>query len=243
MTFNSEDTVGERLSGPDELVRRVEQAHAGLPGGKRLIVGIAGAPASGKSTLAHWLVSQLNDARADTPPAIVVPMDGFHLDNAILDEQGLRSVKGAPHTFDAIGFLSLLHRLREPLAGNNAASGTRTSDAIPGTIYIPVFDRAMDLARCAGSAVEIHHTIIVVEGNYLLLNRPVWCELAQYIDLSVTLDVPLEILEERLVRRWTDHGLDIDAATERALGNDIPNARVVTRESARSHLVLAGVRQ
>lgn len=227
----------------DELLERIALNYANLPPNTRLLVGIAGAPASGKSTLAQWLVDHINSDISETKPAVVVPMDGFHLDNAILDERGVRAVKGAPQTFDAVGFYSLLQRLSESVPEPAQKTDNDKSARSDGIIYIPVFDRAMDLARCAASAVESHHRIIVVEGNYLLLNRPVWRDLASCLDLRVLLDVPLATLEERLIKRWIDHGFDQQEAKTRALSNDIPNAHVVTQESSSAHLVLKGVRQ
>ncbi|MFK8083427.1 MAG: hypothetical protein AB8B97_24365 [Granulosicoccus sp.] len=231
----SEHTDPRLLANRDALVEQILLAYKSLSPARRLVVGIAGAPASGKSTLAEWLVTRLNSKLSDTQAAVVVPMDGFHLDNAILDARGNRSVKGAPHTFDAVGFQHLLQRLSSPVPDSAEAS--------VGVVYIPVFDRTMDLARCAASEVTSHHRIVVVEGNYLLLNRPVWRELRVCLDISVMLDVPLETLEKRLVKRWIDHGLDGADATDRALSNDIPNARVVTLESSSAHFLLKGVRQ
>ncbi|MFK7994860.1 MAG: hypothetical protein AB8B87_12025 [Granulosicoccus sp.] len=226
----------------EALLGQVLEAYARQPEQGRLMVGIAGAPASGKSTLAEWLVGCINDDLPADKPAVVVPMDGFHLDNDILDARGIRAVKGAPPTFDADGFKSLLQRLSAPVSETDPHPGSIEDKTLSGSIYIPLFDRKMDLARCAAVAVEARHRIVVVEGNYLLLDRPVWRDLAQWFDLTVSLDVPLATLEERLIKRWLDHGFDREAATERALSNDIPNARVVTAESVSAHFVLEGVR-
>lgn len=228
----------QRLKRPEDLADKLIQSFRATSKDKRLIVAIAGAPASGKSTLADWLASHINiqlNGDASDGPAIVVPMDGYHLDNTILSLRGWQAVKGAPHTFDVAGFQALLKRLHMPLGS--------IADAENNSIYIPVFDRSMDLARCAGSAVHAHHRIIVVEGNYLLLDQPGWCDLEELFDLSVMLQVPLDILKARLIERWTLHGLAADAARERALSNDIPNAVAVMDESKQPHLVLESVRQ
>ena len=191
-----------------------------------------------KSTLAEELAKRLRKKPEISTGVVVVPMDGFHLDNAVLDERGQRDVKGAEQTFDVTGFLRLLRELVEPTCGST--SGVRHERVDP--IYLPVFDRAMDLSRCAARAVLPSDRLIVVEGNYLLLDRPKWRELFCLLDLSIFLDVPIEVLERRLVERWLAHGLDETAAIKRAKSNDIPNANIVVAESVTAHLVMGSVR-
>lgn len=185
-------------------------------GRDRVLIGIAGPPGAGKSTLAAALGEALG------PEAAVVPMDGFHLDNAVLDRRGLRAVKGAPETFDAAGFVAMLARLRECEAET----------------LVPVFDREADLARAGALAVTAAHRLVLVEGNYLLLKRPGWDGVAPLLDFSLMLDVPLNVLEDRLVRRWLDHGLNRDEALTRARGNDLANARLVLEGSLAADLVV-----
>lgn len=187
-----------------------ERVHDALNGRPRLLVAIAGAPGSGKSTLAAEVARRLNAQRV---PAEVVPMDGFHLDNAVLDARGLRARKGAPETFDSAGFLHLIRRLR---AG--------------GEVIAPLFDRARDLAVAGAQVVPAAARVVLCEGNYLLFDEDPWRDLAPLWDLTVRLDVPLPELRQRLIQRWLDHGLSGAAATRRAESNDIPNAaRVVDR--------------
>ena len=176
----------------------------------RSLVAVAGPPAAGKSTFSVELASVLN---AHGPAeAVVVPMDGFHLDNMQLDRLGLMPRKGAANTFDFDGFRSLLERIR----------ATRDRP-----IYFPIFDRAADQA-VAGAGVVLPSTrIAVVEGNYLLLDEHPWSGLAPLFDVEIYLDVSLDCLERRLIRRWLDHGHDHEAAARRAHSNDFPNARHV----------------
>lgn len=195
----------------------------------RVVVAIAGAPGSGKSTLAESLPEILDvELTKNGEASVVVPMDGFHLDNAILDQRHLRAVKGSPQTFDVAGFASLLGRI-----ANRADQ----------SVYIPAFDRAADLARNACQEVLNSHSVVIVEGNYLLLRQTGWNELSPYFDCTIMLDVPFDILEARLIQRWLDHGHTEEQARQRALSNDIPNARTVVEESIPAHLYYESVRQ
>lgn len=215
------------LEKPEQLLRRIADALKECSSSNRLIVGVAGAPASGKSTLGAWLSQQINRTWSIDSQSIVVPMDGFHLDNSVLEARRMLAVKGAPQTFDVQGFITLLQRL---------AAGTSASP-----VFFPEFDRSADLARNASNAVEQHHRVIIVEGNYLLLRHPLWNEIESLLSLSVFLEVPMAQLEKRLIQRWLEYGLDPQAARARALTNDIPNARLVVKESSDAHLVLKSV--
>ncbi|WP_343313238.1 nucleoside/nucleotide kinase family protein [Brucella sp. BE17] len=187
----------------------------------RLIVAIAGPPGSGKSTIADYLCKAINQG-ADYP-AIIVPMDGFHLDDSILDKRGLKSRKGSPPTFDCAGFAALLERLK----------------AAQEDVFIPVFDRSLELSRAAASVVTPQHRILLVEGNYLLLDEEPWSRLGSLFDLTVALDVPLPILERRLVDRWLHYGFDPDAARAKAHANDLPNAERVITYSRKADYILS----
>lgn len=189
-------------------------------GRDRFSLAIAGPPGAGKSTLAASLHDSLT-ARGDS--AAIVPMDGFHLDNSELNLLGLRARKGAPETFDLAGFDAMLARI-----------------AHEDEVVIPVFDRALDLARAGAARVTAATRIRIVEGNYLLLDEPGWRDLARHFDLTVFLDVPEAELERRLVQRWLDHGHDAAAAQARALSNDIPNARRVMAGSRPADLIISG---
>ena len=187
-----------------------------LPEGRRCLIAIAGPPGAGKSTLAAALIRELG------PTAALVPMDGFHFDNDTLTARGLRDRKGAPETFDLEGLSSLLEQLvRED------------------GVAIPGFDRALDKVVASSTSVRAGHRQVIVEGNYLLLDEPGWRNLTRLWDLSVYLDAPRNVLEERLVRRWLDHGLTLDDARAWTLGNDIPNARRVAAARLPADVVLS----
>lgn len=176
--------------------------------GHRLLVGIAGPPASGKSTLSDVLQAQLTERGV---PTVVVPMDGFHLDNRLLDEMGLRDRKGAPETFDVGGFVTLLGKLRETV----------------GSVYLPVFDREMDLSIAAARVVSPETEVVIVEGNYLLFDEPAWRGLTDLWDVTIWIDTPLDVVRQRCIQRWLDHDHSLEAAKARAEGNDLRNAERV----------------
>lgn len=189
------------------MIDRIKAILARLPdpSGGRCLIALAGAPGSGKSSLAAPLVEQLTRRGR---PAALVPMDGFHLDNRILTARGLLTRKGAPETFDAAGFLALIKRLKH---GEE--------------VIAPCFDRDRDIAIAGAVEIPSSTKTVVVEGNYLLFDEAPWRALAPLWDLSVFLDVAEEELRHRLVNRWKDHGLDDRSALDRAEGNDLANAR------------------
>ncbi len=190
---------------PQELAQLIVAKASTTEG--RFIAALAGPPGAGKSTLAEALVALL-------PAARVVPMDGFHFDDAILNARGQRNRKGAPETFDVAGYRHLLARLRRE-----------------DEVAIPVFDRSLELSRGSADLVTADHRILVTEGNYLLLNEKPWTELAGFFDLTVMIDVPEAELDRRLLARWDFYGKTPAEARAWIDGNDMPNIRRVTRGS------------
>ena len=188
----------------------------------RFIVALAGPPGAGKSTVASALEADLA-SRGFTPK--VIQMDGYHLDNDTLDARGLRARKGAPNTFDAEGFVELIARLRSATV----------------SVPYPLFDRKCDCVVPDAGVVESAHDLLLVEGNYLLLDAPPWHRLDTLFDMTIMLNPGMATLEQRLVQRWLDHGHTPAQALERARSNDIPNAELVLAASREADLTLESV--
>lgn len=202
----------------DALVARA----LALPEGARHLIALAGPPASGKSTQAEGLAADLCAAGRR---AVVVPMDGFHLDNRLLEARGLQARKGAPETFDLRGFARLMQDLQQG-----------------GDVIYPVFDRGRDLAIAGAGQLDAACDLVVVEGNYLLFDAPGWRDLAQHWALSVYLEVAEAVLRARLIGRWTDHGLSHADAVARAEANDLPNAARLMAHRLPADMVIADAR-
>lgn len=192
-----------------EIVRRGRDA-------ARFVVAVAGPPGAGKSTLSARLVELLPEGEA-----ALLQADGFHYDNALLDQLGRRAFKGAPDTFDCRGLEVILQRLR----------------AREHHVAVPVFDRDLDVARAGVAQIDKAIRYIVVEGNYLLVAQEPWARLAPLFDLTVMIEAPRSELERRLVGRWLHYGFDRAAAVKRAHENDLPNADFVIAQSRKADLV------
>lgn len=195
---------------PIETAALADLLEARAAGGSRVIVAVAGAPGSGKSTLADKLVGKLNGRKPGL--AAVLPMDGFHYDDLYLVPAGLRPRKGAPHTFDVGGLLHTLKRLR---ARDEAE------------VFVPVFDRKIEIARAGARVIPASVDVIVVEGNWLLLDQAPWSGLRPLFDVSVMVEVPEHVLRARLRGRWERLGLSEPEIVEKLEENDLPNGRLV----------------
>ena len=192
--------------------------------GHRVLLGITGSPGAGKSTLATALVEAVN--RADGAGlAVHLPMDGFHLANATLDRLGLRHRKGAIETFDGWGFAGLLERI---LAETEH------------TVYAPGFERSVDEPVAAEIAIEPSARIVVVEGNYLLVDEGPWQRVGDLVDEAWFVEASDEERVRRLVERHTAFGRTPEAALAWALEVDGANAGVIAPTVARADLVVSG---
>ncbi len=185
--------------------------------GRRVMIAIAGAPGSGKSTIAEHVVDVLNAGVS----AALFPMDGFHYDDAVLEEMKRRLFKGAIDTFDAHGLRHMLERLKA------------NEDDV---VAVPVFDRAIEIARAGGRLIPQSVDIIVCEGNYLLASQSPWDRLKQIFDLTVFVDVDEDDLRARLRDRWRSFGLGEDEINRKVEENDLPNGRFIISSSTEPDL-------
>ncbi|MFA9479388.1 hypothetical protein ACERK3_13945 [Phycisphaerales bacterium AB-hyl4] len=204
-----------------ELARSlVERGRAAAA--RRVIVGIAGVPGSGKSTLAARLRAAVEAEAAGL--AVVVAMDGFHMTNAALRSAGLASRKGSPETFEAARYVALLRRCRD----------------CEHVERVPIYDRAVHEPRLSdepGCAVTRATRVIITEGNYVLLDREPWSELADVLDEGWLLDVPAAWARAWLLERHMRTGRS-RAEAERKCEGDALNAGLVRSGSRAADRVL-----
>jgi pantothenate kinase len=187
-------------------------------GAQRAILGIAGVPASGKSTVARLLLAELDRRRPGA--AVGVGMDAFHIGHRVLAGRGQTGIKGAPETFDAEGYLHLLRRIRTEA----------------GPIYAPEFER--DIEDSLAHVVEIRPEVglVITEGNYLLLESEPWVRVRELLDEAWFVHLADSERQRRMVLRHQHHGHDHRAARERTFGNDERNAQLVNAAQNRPDL-------
>ena len=196
----------------------LERAERLLQTAGRAVLGIAGAPASGKSTLSAALVAALGQRHPDE--VVLVGMDAFHLGHQVLVRRGLVGVKGAPHTFDGLGYAALLQRIRQ-------------SDE---TIYAPEFHREIEDSLAAVVEVGPQVRLVVTEGNYLLLEQSPWDRLRPLLDEAWFIHLDDEERQRRMVARHLQFGHSLETANEKTFGSDENNARLVNSRQNRPDL-------
>jgi pantothenate kinase len=200
----------------DELLRRAEDL---VSRGGRTLLGIVGAPASGKTTLARGLADALGNR------ATVVGMDGFHLAQVELRRLGRVERKGAPDTFDAHGYVNLLRRLKDAKE----------------TVYAPEFRREIEEPIAGAVPVPPDVPLVITEGNYLLLDADPWRDVRGLLDEAWFLAPDEHDRIEWLVTRHRRYGRSLVEAQQRAQGSDQRNADLIAPSADRADLVLANM--
>ncbi len=198
---------------PQRFLDRLEGL---LAAGRRTLLGLAGPPGGGKSTLAEALLAALPGR------AVVVPMDGFHLANAELVRLGRSDRKGAPDTFDSAGYLALLRRIK-----------TQPADEI---VYAPEFRREIEEPIAGAIAVRPDTPLVITEGIYLLLPCGEWAGVVEQLDEIWFVDTDDDLRRERLVQRHIAFGRSPQAARDWVAASDDANARLIAADRHRADL-------
>lgn len=203
------------------------------------IVGLAGPPGAGKSTVASEVAKRVNklwpqkacsfDSQVDPPEvAIVLPMDGFHLYrhqlDAMEDPKEAHARRGAPWTFDPNLLLQCLTTLKDQ-----------------GSVYCPSFDHGVGDPVEDDIFVSLQHKIVIVEGNYLLLGDGAWKEVSSMFDEKWFVDVDIEKAMQRVLKRHISTGKAPDVAKWRIDYNDRPNAELIMKSKKDADLVIKSV--
>ncbi len=196
---------GAPLAQANELIAELRRRRDATD--DRQLIGIAGAPGTGKSTFAEYVAAELGHESC-----VVVPMDGFHLASALINGTPLEHRKGAIDTFDIGGFLSLLGRLK-----------ARTEPVV----YAPSYQRGLEESIAASIAIPASMPLILTEGNYLLADREPWHLVRELLDEVWYIETPPELRQGRLIERHIAFGKSRADATAWVLGPDEDNARLI----------------
>ena len=177
----------------------------------RYFIALSGPPASGKSTISEKL---LKDLTLKGHNSSILQMDGFHYDDQILKRKSLLLKKGAPETFDVMGFLNFLFRLQNE-----------------NEVAIPIFDRSLELSRSSAVIISKETRVVIVEGNYILLKTHPWRELHKFFNSTIMINTKHEILEKRLIERWRSFNIPEEEIKQKVFENDLPNGVNVYKNS------------
>lgn len=224
------DTLAERL---------VPTAASGTNTSATHFVGLAGPPGAGKTTIASEVAKRVNklwpekscafDQQVEPPQiAVVLPMDGFHLYRHQLDSmenpKEAHARRGAPWTFNPDLFLKCLKTLREQ-----------------GSVYAPSFDHGVGDPVEDDIFINVQHKVVIVEGNYLLLEEGTWKEVSSMLDEKWFVDVDIDVAMERVLKRHISTGNTTEKAKQRIKYNDRPNAELIFKSKKNADLVIKSV--
>lgn len=209
------------LTPAEALAVLMDRGRGLLSGNLRVALGMAGGPGTGKSTLAVEFAARLN---ADTSGlAAYVPMDGFHVKHAKLEALRTAHEKGMPHTFEGAAFADFLARLK----------------SATGPVSGPGYSRKVEDVVEDAFTVDAGVKLLVVEGNYLLLDAPPWDRIRPLLDFAVFINVPRETVRARLLRRHAEEGLFTDDRNREHIERvDLANYDLVSRSRSRADLAI-----
>uniref|UniRef100_A0ACD5ZTQ5 Uncharacterized protein n=1 Tax=Avena sativa TaxID=4498 RepID=A0ACD5ZTQ5_AVESA len=205
----------------------------------KYIVGLAGPPGAGKSTVASEVVRRVNtrwsqkrakdsSLNSNEDIATMLPMDGFHLYrsqlDAMEDPKEAHARRGAPWTFSPSLFLQCLQALKKE-----------------GSVYAPSFDHGVGDPVENDIFVKAEHKIVIVEGNYLLLEENIWREIRDLFDEKWFIDIDIDVSMQRVLQRHIGTGKEPDVAAWRISYNDRPNAELIMESRKAADLVIRSV--
>jgi len=196
----------------NQLADELYEKSKSMVNGTQFWIGLAGAPGSGKSTLANLLITRLKEI------LVVIPLDGYHYYRSELGQMKNSSQaylrRGSPFTFNSQKFYSDLAKARKSRTGIFPSFDHHVKDPIENAIHL-----------------STDHKIILVEGNYLLLNSEPWYSIRKLFDETWLLDIPIEVSNDRVAKRHVSTGMTEYQALERVRQNDDINAKLIAKES------------
>ena len=196
----------------NQLADELYEKSKSMVNGTQFWIGLAGAPGSGKSTLANLLITRLKEI------LVVIPLDGYHYYRSELGQMKNSSQaylrRGSPFTFNSQKFYSDLAKAHKSRTGIFPSFDHHIKDPIENAIHL-----------------STDHKIILVEGNYLLLNSEPWYSIRKLFDETWLLDIPIEVSNDRVAKRHVSTGMTEYQALERVRQNDDINAKLIAKES------------
>ncbi|KAI0825262.1 P-loop containing nucleoside triphosphate hydrolase protein [Trametes gibbosa] len=247
----------------DELSQYLWDRLKIIPPDGRLVVGIAGVPASGKSTLAQLVVQRVNSAvqisaanassaatcggTSDEPLAVYIGLDGWHLTRAQLDvfpdPKLAHDRRGAHWTFDGEGYVKFVRALRGPITTGLAHAIDGASEANGQIVYAPSFSHEKKDPVCDAIAVRPCHRLVIVEGLYTFLAIPPWSSAATLLDERWYIEIGEDEAERRLVARHVRTGVakNMEEAVWRSRENDAPNGRFLVENMMKPTRIILSI--